>query len=115
MTKTELYEAGIELLRVHAEEICFRVMKGQSEGKGNFGYLEDEDIKRERGLARFLRHLLSKMDLEITGNVDKEGYCNKMCYDCTYRRYNFHPQRAPNHWSHESPEGWYCQAECECK
>lgn len=115
MSQQDEYEVGLEILREHAEEICFRVMKGRSEGKGNFGYLEDDNIKHQMRVARYLTHMLSKMDLELTGRVDKEGYCDKMCYDCTYRRYNFHPQKSPEHWSHESPEGWYCQAECECK
>ena len=116
-SKQDLYEVGIERLREHSEEICFRVMKGQSEGKGNFGYLEDEDFKRERRLSRFLQHLLWKMYLEIEGETDKEGYCDKMCYDCTYKRYMFKPERAPGHWNWDTSrkEGWYCQAECECK
>ena len=111
----ELYEKGLSLLREHSEEICSRVMKSRKEDKGNLGYLEDIDIVREQKLARFLCHLLWRKKLEIDEKTDMEGMCDEMCYDCHYKRYNFHPQRAPDHWAWETPEGWYCQEECECK
>ena len=111
----ELYEKGLSLLREHTNEICIRVMKGRNEGRGNFAYLEDDDIVRERKIYSLLSHLLWRARLEFDGETDKDGLCNKKCYDCTYRRYRFHPKDAPNHWNWEDNEGWNCQAECECK
>jgi len=114
-TKQMLYDYGLEVLRKHSEEIMFRVMKSRSENKGNFAYLEDEDIKREQKMAKTLTHLLWRLKLEIDGKEDERGYCGWMCINCWYKRYRFHSLRAPEHWHNEKAEGWYCQAECECK
>lgn len=115
MNDEELYETGMMELREHSEEICVRVMKSRNEGKGNFRYLGNDDIKRERKSADILKIFLYRLYLKLEGKENKEGYCSKMCIDCTYARYNFHSKRAPDHWCNQDPENWYCQAECECK
>lgn len=116
MNEKELYEKGMEIYREHSEEICVRVMKSRNEHKGNFRYLEDDDIKREQNLATVLKILLYKLYLKLEGKEDKKGYCSKICIECTYARYHFMSERAPNHWCNDhEPESWYCQAECECK
>ena len=102
----KLYNEGLDLLREHAEEICYRVMKSRSENRGNFGYLEDKNIKREQKLAQFLQHLLWRMKLTEENKTDLEGYCDQMFIDRRYKRYLFHPQRAPEHWNWQSEEGW---------
>jgi len=114
-SKEEIYAKGIEILREHAEETCFRVMKGRNENKGNFAYIQDVDFKREARLAKMLKFLLWRLKLEIDGKTDMEGLCGAMCIDCSYKGYNFHSKRTSDHWCNESEEGWVCQEECECK
>lgn len=109
------YERGLTILRQHHEEICVRVMKSRKEGKGNFGYLEDEQIKRERILAKILQHLLWRIYLSFKGREKEVGCCDQKCIDCCYPRYHFHSKKEPDHWCNEKSEGWYCQVECECK
>lgn len=113
-TKQMLYDYGMEILREHSEEIMFRVMKSRSENKGNFAYLEDENIKREQKIAKTLTHIMWRFKLELDGKETEKGLCGWMCIDCWYKRYRFHSLRAPGHWNNESAEGWVCQEECEC-
>ncbi|MHA1286051.1 MAG: hypothetical protein ACTSPB_01485 [Candidatus Thorarchaeota archaeon] len=115
-SKEDLYQTGLDILREHSEEIMVRVMRSRREDKGNFAYLESEDIKRERRIAKALSHMLWRLHLEIEGKTETEkGYCGWMCKDCWFKRYRFHSQRAPNHWCNWEKEGWYCQSECECE
>jgi len=113
----DFYNKGMDALREHHEEICFRVMKSRNENKGNFFYFrEDNDIKREENLARWLQFGLWKAYCDIHEITDK-NHCDRitLCRDCTSKRFRFHSNRAPDHWCNNEPEGWYCQAECECK
>ncbi len=110
-----LYEEGMKLYQEHVEEVIARVMKSRDELKGNFAYLEDPDMVRERKIVKYLKHLLWRQYLINEEKEDIPGLCSKMCFDCRYKRYNFHPRERSDHWNHERPEGWYCQSECECK
>ena len=113
--ENRLYNDGMEALREHIDQSCFLVMKSREENKGNRKYIDEEDFKRERKLAQILTRMLSRLDLKIRGEMDKEGHCDEMCGECEYRRYNIHSKKVPDHWNHEMKEGWWCQAECECK
>ena len=115
MSATSLYDDGMKVLREHVEETCRRVMLSRSEGKGNFTHLQDEQIKREARIADALEHLLWREYCKIKGRTDEEGCCNQKCIDCYNKRFNFHLPNIPDHWCNEQEEGWYCQAECECK
>ena len=58
-------------------------MRGRRECKGNFAYLEDDDIKRECKIAKTLSHTLWRLNLEIEGKTESEkGLCGAMCVDC---------------------------------
>ena len=112
----ELYNDGMDVLKEHLDQSCFLVMKSREENKGNFKYIDEEDFKRERKLAEILTRMLSRLDLKIRDEMNKQGSCDKICCECEYRRYNVYPKRALGYWSKEErKEGWYCQVECECK
>ena len=119
----KLYKDGMKVLREHHEEICHRVMASQRLGKGNFGYLEDKDIKREMDICRVLTSALWRINVKILGKAaypknlaEVRGWGSSIdCVDCIYKRFNFHSKREPNHWCNEQEEGWYCQGECEEK
>jgi|APFre7841882590_1041340.scaffolds.fasta_scaffold14232_2 hypothetical protein len=110
----EAYEIGMRAIRAHHEECCFRVMKSRNENAGNFKYIESRDFKREERLAQALELLLSRFHLRKMRSPI-EGHCGMECDRCPYIRYNIHSKRAKAHWCNDSPEGWTCQEECECK
>lgn len=116
MEKIAFYEKGMESLRRHHEEICFRVMKSRNEDRGNFAYLLDDDIKREEELGKWLQFAMWQLYCDMN-DIQSNDYCTGelKCRDCTSKRFRFHSERAPDHWCNEGNEEWYCQAECECK
>jgi hypothetical protein len=110
------YQEGMKLLKKHHEETMRRVMKGQKAGKGNFGFIAgDTQFLRERQIGEYLQFILWQMYCLLDGRENDKGLDDELCFFCIYKRYRFHSNKVKDHWNNESPEGWFCQEECEHK
>jgi len=117
MEENEVYEKGMSTLREHHEEFCFREMEFRNnKDVKNRRYKTDDNIKRNDELANCMTLAMWRIYCDMY-NIQSVDYCTGKlkCRDCSSKRFNFHSKRAPDHWCNDKPEGWYCQAECECK